>query len=208
MTLNEYLIEHHILTTEQAASFIYLGENGLMIIEGLLSNSFGSMEIVYDDTIIETLETLIQTNSNLTLLMNDYKYNKLYSSINYTYDALKPINIIEENTGTRGNESTSTGNSTNTNTPAKVLTTSKMAYDSVSFSDTDKTIESGTETNANEAETTNNNTETLDLTNTTIGNNGNIQDIIKNERIIADFSFYAEIARDIREAITIPIFIL
>lgn len=142
----------------------------------------------------------------LNMELNDYKYNKLFATLDLEYNPIWNVDGTE--TEERNYSENSKGNTTGSDATtynsgvSNTRTDSKTSYDSASFNDTDKSAVSeshtGTDSRATDEDRTDSKEGSELVTRTRQGNIGvtSTQSLIDQERDIADFSFLKHVAHD------------
>lgn len=142
----------------------------------------------------------------LNMELNDYKYNKLFATLDLEYNPIWNVDgtETEERNYSENSEGNTTGSDATTYNSgvANTTTDSKTSYDSNTFNDTDKTVTSESHTGTDSRATGEDRSDSKEgselVTRTRQGNIGitSSQSLIDQERSVADFSFLEHVAHD------------
>ena len=143
---------------------------------------------------------------------HSYKYQKLFETMNYNYDPLENYNVTHKRTYTRTENGTDTTDTTVDNLSNGTTTTENevSAYDSASYSPSEK----NTQTGESKSEGTQNTSNKHDYTITETEDSNDYGDnsarsamyAIQEQRELVDFNLYKIIASDFEDDITIPLY--
>lgn len=176
----------------------------------------------YNNTEVEQVD-LIQKNTRLTLIRNNYKYKTLFNTTNLNYNPIWNVDGTEERVRESSKESSDTDTFNNTDTLTKggsdtlsssgtnTETKSVTTYDSNIFRDTEKTVDAPNTTNTTTYDSSDTNKHTGTISNEyedseneteTVTRQGNIgvtstQSLITQEREVALFDFISIVEKDI-----------
>ena len=216
MLLSEYLTSYTILTDAQATAFPFLGIDGRDLVQKIMMLKFGNREMISTDT---DIQTAVQTSVNTVTKMHDYNWTKKFATISLVYDPLRATDYTDNTTDTNSGTDTTTVNGSNTGTVSDNGSTTKndtnthnaRSYDNNVMTETenDKMVNADTNTNTTTNDLHNSSTNALQhghvLThNRTVQGRENLtpQEMIKQEREIAEYNFYEMIADEVTDFIT------
>lgn len=195
-------------------------------IDNALKVFYGERELFHEE--VEITEEII----NAQFLVNEYRYNKLYETLNIEYDKINGYSMKEEKTIETAEQGTSNNNGNNTKGKEESNRETKYGSQSNNDTTTEKTSTYDSEDFYNKSQKTSEsivgakndtdkiiNNERLDIFSSTnisslssnskeiINKTGNIgiyspQNMIERERKIANFTFYKIVANDIANAIS------
>lgn len=166
----------------------------------------GENEVLYPN--IPMLKHMILTFFD----SHSYKYQKLYETLNYDYEPLENYNVTHKRTYTRTENGTDTSDTTVENSSNGTTTAENevSAYDSASYSPSEKNTQTGETKSAGSQ----NNSNIHDYTITETEDSNDYGDnsarsamyAIREQRELVDFNLYKIIASDFEDEITIPVY--
>lgn len=195
-------------------------------VDNALKVFYGERELFHEE--VEITEEII----NAQFLVNEYRYNKLYETLNIEYDKINGYSMKEEKTIETAEQGTSNNNGNNTKGKEESNRETKYGSQSNNDTTTEKTSTYDSEDFYNKNQKTSEssvgakndtdkiiNNERVDKFSSTnisslssnskeiINKTGNIgiyspQNMIERERKIANFTFYKTVANDIANAIS------
>lgn len=174
----------------------------------------GENEVLYPN--IPLLKHMIQTFFD----SHSYKYQKLFETMNYDYDPLENYNVTHKRTYTRtenGTDVRDTANDTVVDNSLNGTTTTEnevSAYDSASYSPSEKNTQTGETKSGGTQNITENTSNKHDYTITETEDSNDYGDnsarsamyAIQEQRELVNFNLYKIIASDFENEITIPVY--
>lgn len=219
MLMSEYLASYTILTDAQANTFPFLLTEGRDLVQQIMLLKYGNREITENSA---NLQTTIQTYINTAVQMHFYNWTKKYNTIQLVYEPLRATDYTDNSTDTNSGSDTQsasdTHGGTDTTTDSGSVTKndnvkhSARSYDNNTMTETENDATTGTDTTSatsalQHGETlahseTQNFGHVLNHTRTVQGReNLTPQEMIKQEREIAEYNFYEMIADELTDYI-------